>query len=106
MTITASQTNSVDRALRIASGSHTDDAAAPAAIAVTCGFQPRYVRVVNLTTRVEYEFFAGMTATHALKTVAAGTRTAETSAGITLTSTGFSAPAPAQNDVVYWIALG
>lgn len=49
-----------------------------------CGFLPRVVRFVNLTDRIEDEFFAGMTADYALHTVAAGDKTFVTSGGITL----------------------
>ena len=59
---------------------------------VETGFKPRYVRWVNLTDRVEVEWFEGMDANTCLKTVAAGTRTLETSGGnggITVDERGF-----------------
>jgi hypothetical protein len=59
---------------------------------VDTGFKPRYVRWVNLTDRVEIEWFEGMDANTCLKTVAAGTRTLETSGGnggITVDERGF-----------------
>lgn len=59
---------------------------------VLTGFKPRYVRWVNLTDRVEVEWFEGMDPNTCLKTVAAGTRTLETSAGnggITVDEKGF-----------------
>ena len=105
MAITQTQSAALLDAPQVANGSFLDDAASPAAISITLGFTPKYVRVVNQTTRVMYEWFEGMTAAHALKTVAAGTRTAETSGGITVTSKGFSAPAPAQNDQIRWQAF-
>lgn len=49
-----------------------------------CGFLPRYVRFINLTDRIGNEFIAGMTADYALKTIANGTVSLETSGGITL----------------------
>lgn len=61
----------------------------PVAFPVTVGFQPRYVRVLNVSERAQLETYEGMTAAHALKTVAAGTRTKITTLGITLGSTGF-----------------
>ena len=103
MTITATQSNAAETT-RVAQGSHTDDAASPAAISVTVGFTPRYVQCVNQTTRVGYEWYEGMTAAHAIKTAAAGTRTAETSGGITVSGGTITMPAPAQNDVVRWVA--
>lgn len=59
---------------------------------IETGFKPRYVRWVNLTDRVEVEWFEGMDANSCLKTVAAGTRTLETGAGnggITVDERGF-----------------
>lgn len=59
---------------------------------VLTGFKPRYVRWVNLTDRVEVEWFEGMDANTCLKTVAAGTRTLETSGGnggVTVDDKGF-----------------
>ena len=104
MAITSSQTNAVENGKR-ATGSHLDDAASPAAISVTVGFTPRYVLCLNQTTRVQFEWFEGMTAAHALKTVAAGTRTAETSGGITVSGGTITMPAPAQNDQIRWVAV-
>lgn len=62
----------------------TTDATAAVKTYFHCGFLPRYVRFINLTDRIANEFIAGMTADYALKTVAAGTVTLETSGGITL----------------------
>jgi hypothetical protein len=57
---------------------------------IETGFKPRYVRWVNLTDRVEVEWFEGMDANTCLKTVAAGTRTLETSnGGVTVDERGF-----------------
>lgn len=57
---------------------HLDDAASPAAIQVYPGFKPRYVCIENVTDRIKYEWYQGMTQGHYLKTVAAGTRTLAT----------------------------
>lgn len=59
---------------------------------ILTGFKPRYVRWVNMTDRVEVEWFEGMDANTCLKTIAAGTRTLETSGGnggITVDDKGF-----------------
>jgi len=57
---------------------------------VTVGFKPRYVRWVNLTDRVQVEWFEGMADNTCLKTAAAGTRTLETTnGGITVDEKGF-----------------
>lgn len=106
MAITESQTQHQVRNYVV--GRHLDDASSPAAIDVDCGFVPRYVQVVNLTDRITFEFYEGMTDTNALKTVANGTRTLETSGGITLTTDGFSLDAAAviQNKQYSWVAIG
>ena len=62
----------------VAQGSVVYDATAITAAdstRVLTGFKPRYVRWVNLTDRVEVEWFEGMTANTCMKTAAAGTRT-------------------------------
>lgn len=60
------------------SGSYFDDAASPAAAVLTLGYIPRYVRFINVTDRIEYEWFEGTVNGTTLKTVAAGTRTLDT----------------------------
>src|SRR5262245_19117862 len=55
---------------------------------ITLGFVPRYFCIENLTDRIKYEWYEGMTGTHYLKTVAAGTRTLDTSSGITVGTDG------------------
>lgn len=57
---------------------------------VVTGFKPRYVRWVNVTDRVEVEWFEGMDANTCIKTAANGTRTLETTnGGITVDERGF-----------------
>lgn len=50
-------------------------------VVITVGFKPRRVRWVNLTDRVEGEWFEGMAADSCLKTIANGTRTLEVTGG-------------------------
>ena len=83
MAITSSQTNAVETT-KLCTVSHLDDAGSPAAASYTVGFTPRYVRVDNVTDRIMFEWYQGMTTDYAVKTVAAGTRTLETSGGITV----------------------
>lgn len=78
---------------RIYNYRHLDDAASPAAISVNPGFRPRYVCIENLTDRIKYEWYEGMTGTHYLKTVAAGTRTLATDGALTVTTAEGSQPA-------------
>lgn len=104
MTITATQTNAVENP-RLATINHLDDAGSPAAASYDVGFRPRYVRVDNVTDRIMLEWYEGMTSAHAVKTVAAGTRTLETSGGVTVSgdTIGF---APLQNKQYRVQAIG
>jgi hypothetical protein len=55
---------------------------------VPLGFTPRYVQWCNVTSRVQVEWFEGMTADTCIKTAANGTRTIETTnLGITVCDT-------------------
>lgn len=107
MAITQSQDNG-DGVNRIAVGSYIESGTA-VAINIDCGFTPRYVRVVNQTSGDAMEWFHGMTAAHALKQVAAGTRTAITSNGITVDANGFTIGLDTDVNVtaeqIRWIAM-
>lgn len=83
MTIT-SHVNAALAAIKVLTGDWLDTASSPAAAAVACGFIPSYIRLVNLTDRITYEWFDGMTAAHSLKTAANGTMTEETTGGFTM----------------------
>lgn len=48
---------------------------------VSLGFTPKYVVWENVTDRVKIEWYEGMAANTSIKTVAAGTRTLETTNG-------------------------
>lgn len=84
---TAGQTlasTAADGTVHVAYGSDTFDATAITAadyVEIQCGFTPRYVRWVNITDRIEGEWFDGMADNSCLKTVAAGTRTLEVTGG-------------------------
>jgi hypothetical protein len=79
---------------------------------IECGFKPRKVRVVNLTSRIEGEYWEGMSSAQHLRTVAAGTRTLDTTAAsFSLDAQGFRvlqnatlAYITASSDV-YWEAV-
>ena len=66
------------------------DTGTVAAFDVDTGFRPRYVRIINTTSRDMMEWFEGMDDASAIKTVAAGTRTKITSNGVTVDATGFT----------------
>lgn len=90
---------------RVTSISHLDDAGSPAAASYDLGYTPRYVKVDNVTDRISFEWYTGMTTDHAVKTVAAGTRTLETSGGVTVSgdTIGF---AVLQNKQYRVVAMG
>lgn len=50
-------------------------------VVVSLGFTPKYVCWENVTDRIKVEWYEGMAANTCIKTVAAGTRTLETSNG-------------------------
>ena len=79
MSVTSTQSNSPARQ-QVAVGSYIDTGTA-AAIVITTGFIPRYVRVQNETSRDQYEWWEGMADAEAVKTVAAGTGTIITTLG-------------------------
>lgn len=91
---------------RMTSISHADDAGSPAAASYDIGFTPRYVKVDNVTDRISFEWYTGMTSDHCVKTVAAGTRTLETSGGVTVTNGDNIGFAVIQNKVYRVVAMG
>jgi hypothetical protein len=93
----------VERA-QVAQGSYLDDAASPVVAVLTIGFVPRYVEVENDTDRILLQWREGMTADYAIQTAAVGTRTLETSGGITVSGRTISF-APAQSKQYRWRAV-
>lgn len=96
-------------------GTLVTDAAAAAAATVSLGFTPRYIRISNLTDRITYEWFEGMTNPGALKQAAAGTGTLETTEGPTVnapavdgTGNSFTIPATIMlaSKTFAWAAFG
>lgn len=104
MTTTATQTNAIEIA-RVATGAYLDDAATPDAASITLGFTPRLILVDNVTDRIKLTWYEGMTSAHAVKDVAAGTRTLETSGGVTQSGKTFGF-AVTQNKQYRWVAFG
>lgn len=111
---TNKQTNS-EGIVNRASGNVVTDSGAAADTTFTIGFIPRVIRWVNLTDRITLEWYAGMSSTvQSIRTVAAGTRTLDTSSFITVAASpvnsGFSfkilaADIPASKEF-YWEAEG
>lgn len=74
-------------------GSVVTDSATAAAATFTLGFAPRVIRFHNLTDRISDEWYEGMAAYSSLHTVAAGTRTLETTNGISVSGNTFTVKA-------------
>ena len=82
-------------------------------VRINCGFQPRYIKWVNLNDRVAVEWFEGFGSAECLKTAAAGTRTLDTTAAaVVVDKVGFrilqnvSLGAVAASKTCYWTAIG
>jgi hypothetical protein len=76
--------------MRFATGNITTDAAAAAAATITLGFSPRVVKFHNVTDRISDEWYSGMASASSIHTVAAGTRTLETTNGIAVSGNTFT----------------
>lgn len=83
-------TNSMHQVRNNTIGQVVSDAGAAADTIFVIGYRPRVVRFINLTDRSTLEWFEGMADDSALLTVAAGTRTLITTAGVTPTQNGFT----------------
>lgn len=108
MAVTSTQTQLGVRA-NVAVGRYITSSTA-AAFDITCGFKPRYVKIMNETSGDQEEWFEGMTDAHAMKKVAAGTTAAITSLGITPLEDGFTVGLDTDvnviNEQLSWVAIG
>lgn len=87
------------------------DTGTVAATAFTCGFTPRYVKVVNVDSGDMFEWYEGMAAASACKTVGAtGVRSKVTSNGITVSTSGFTlgldTDVLVSSEQISWVAVG
>lgn len=117
MAVTQSQSKVPASVPNIAVGRYLTSSTA-AAITITCGFKPRYVKVVNVTAAstglVMMEWFEGMADASGIKTNDEGTSetgiTLITSLGITVSSRGFviglDTDLNVTNEQLSWIAIG
>jgi len=109
MAITATQVNPLNL-VRMASGRYHDTAAAE--FTITCGFKPRYVKVVNVdaTGLSSMEWFEGMANDSCVETITNGTITVDTTEGITVSASGFTVAVNTEvviaDEQLTWIALG
>jgi hypothetical protein len=89
-------------------GKIVSDSGSAAAVTVTLGFAPRVVRFHNLTDRISDEWLEGMDSASSLHSVAAGTRTLETTNGIAVSGNTFTVTATTMvaSKTFYWEAIG
>jgi len=89
-------------------GKIVSDSGTAAAVTVTLGFAPRVVRFHNLTDRISDEWLEGMDSASSLHSVAAGTRTLETTNGIAVSGNTFTVTATTMvaSKTFYWEAIG
>lgn len=88
MGIATSSVNVANGVLNRTIQAFTTDAAAAVDTMFNFGFKPRLVQVINLTDRITDEWFEGMAANNVLRTVAAGTRSVDTSNLIAVNADG------------------
>lgn len=90
--------------VNIATGSFTSD---NTITEVNVGFTPRIVKVFNETDVIVWEKFEGMGATICIKTVTAGTTTADATTAITIDTDGFTLTAAAVGSAkaISWVAI-
>jgi len=110
MAVTSTQVKNSASVVQIAVGRYlTSDTAA--AFTITTGFKPLYVKVQNLAaTGSTAEWYHGMAADSAWKSVVAGDGSLITTLGITQLSYGFTVGLDTDlnviNEQLSWLALG
>ncbi len=108
MAVTATQSMNPGSVCNIAIGRYLTSSTA-AAITITVGFKARYVKVVNITSSDWYEWFEGMDAASAHKTVLAGTGSLITTLGVTVSDKSFviglDTDVNVINEQISWLAI-
>lgn len=104
---TNTQTNSAG-VTNVAVGKIVTDSATAAIATIDLGFAPRRIVFHNLTDRISDEWLEGMASASSLHTVAAGTRTLETTNGIAVSGNSFTLTAVTMvaSKTFYWVAEG
>ena len=87
------------------------DTGTAAAFTITTGFKPRYVKIVNVDSGDMTEWYEGMAAASAAKTLGStGVRTKITTLGTTVSANGFTVGLDTDINVtseqVSWVAMG
>jgi len=106
MAITTNTQTNTNGVANLAVGKIVSDAGAAAALTISLGFVPRFVRFVNLTDRITDEWYEGMASASSLHVVAAGTQTLETTNGIAVSGQTFTLTATTMvaSKTFYWEA--
>lgn len=110
MALTATQKNADKSLAQVATGRYLDTGTA-AAFTITTGFKPRYVKVVNLgaTGLATLEWFEGMADASALLEITDGTKSVDTTTGITVSDSGFTVGLNTDvnitNEQLSWMAI-
>jgi hypothetical protein len=84
MPLSSSVTTQAAGIANCATGYAATSSASATATSFVVGFKPRVVRFHNVTDRISDEWIQGMAAASSIHSVAAGTRTLETTNGITV----------------------
>jgi phosphatidylserine synthase len=107
MALTTNTQSNSNGVVCVATGKIVTDASAAAAVTITLGFAPRFVRFVNLTDRITEEWYEGMASASSLHAVAAGTLTLETTNGIAVSGNTFTLTATTMvaSKTFYWQAF-
>ena len=97
--------------LRMATGRYLDTGTVAAYNFDDCGFQPRYVEVINLAaSSSSFKWIEGMAAASAWKTATNGDAALVTSNGITVNTRGFTlgldTDVNVSSEQISWVALG
>ena len=107
---TDTATSQASGIVNFATGSFTSD---NTATTVTLGFVARAVKVVNSTDTIVWEKIEGMSATHSIKTVTAGTTTIDTGSAILINTAAttkgtitISATAAGNAKAISYVAIG
>lgn len=76
------------------------------ALSVTLGWRPKYILIWNQTDAIRWEKIDGQVDAQSIKTVTAGTTTADATSAIVISDTGFltSAALNANGKALFWYA--
>ena len=110
MAVTQSQSKNPASVANVAVGRYIDTGTA-AAITITTGFKPRWIRVLNeAASSSSFEWFEGMADAAAIKRALAGDLTVVSTNGITVSASGFTigldTDVNVSSEQLDWIAIG